>query len=434
MWKRNSGAWQERLKRSAVLTPSPTLVPDSDPVNQSYTPPLQFLNSSFMNSEPLVEFPTLQEAAAAGSSPMKPSSAHWVTFSGVDGRHVFPLRAHLDAAIGHTIAHYVPARSGEVGKFLYICFEKAADAYWMVRKGRIRLHYEDGTQVETTELSDRDGSPSLCYSFEIDAFWCTDELFLEKYDRHTTDGSDQQSCNGDDRQRTNNFSSLGPSSQRAEEVLHSTGSSDSSSETHTVEHSTSSSSHSSTRFLDHSRPGFYDANVLSITSLVYTPPIDNVFSQLLRLLVLLIWSFFRVLSLVLSSGGRRSNALNPEALFYSLKLDTSSLSSSPIQYLTHWLAFHLPFAPSVSEVNLCLWSCWHRRSPLAQHSLVQRLKEIHKSGQYFSPSRVADNYHELSSGLSHLSSIFVWKSSYTITRYSFLISLFYVLLLVWALF
>lgn len=434
MWKRNSGSWQERLKRSSVLTPSPTLVPDCDSVNQPYAPPLQFLNSTFINSEPLVEFPTLQEAATAGSSPIKPSSAHWVTFSGVDGRHVLPLRAHLDAAIGHTIAHYVPARSGEVGKFLYICFEKAPDAYWMVRKGRIRLHYEEGTQVEPTGLLERDGCTSLCYSFEIDAFWCTDEIFLEKYDRRTTDCRGQLPCSGEERKRTNEISSAGPSSPRAEEVSDSTGSSDSSSEPKTAGHSTSQLSQSSTSFFDQGRPGFYDGNVLSITSLVYTPPIDNVFSQLLRLLVLLTWSFFRVLSLVMSGGERRSTSINPKTLFYPFKLDTSSLSSSPIQYLTHWLAFHIPFAPSVSEVNLCIWSVWHRRSPQAQHSLIQRLKEIHKSSQYFSPSRLGDNFYEPSTGLSHLPSIFIWKSSYTITRYSFLISLFYVLLVVWALF
>lgn len=433
MWKHDSGNWQERFKRTPTLIPPSTAVPTSTAGAEPSTQPLRFLDPTFTDAQPLVEFPTLQESAVAGSAPVELSSTPWVAFSGVEGGHVLPLRAHLDMAVGLTTAHYVPFHSEKLGKLVYICFEQVTDAYWMVRKGRMRLHYDQGSTTLLVEPCERDwNSSSSCYSFEVDAFWCTDELFLEKYDRHTWNGSASQVCRKGDSKGENDSSSVLDSFPWTENGRNATAAS-SRSETSIPDGVSSSSTLSSRSFERKGRAMECAGNVFAITSLAYTPALDNVFSELLRLLLLLVWTFFRAISFVLS-GGSSGGVPHSVGQWNTRKLDTSSLSSSPIQYLTHWLAYYIPFAPSVSEVNLCLWTCWHRRSPHSQRSLLQRLEEMQKTSRHFSPKMGADSSDLFSMRISHLPTLFIWNSSFTVTRYSFLVSALYVLLVVWALF
>lgn len=433
MWKHHSGSWQERLKRAATPSPSSTSPLPSSTENEPSTHPLRFLNSHFTDTQPLVEFPNLQESVAAGSVGLELPLTPWVAFSGVDGGHVLLLRAHLDVSVGHTTAHYVPLHSKKIGKVVYICFEQVSDAYWMVRKGGMRLHYDEGNKTLLGTSTVREWNSSNCYSFEVDAFWCTDELFLEKYARHTRDYSDRQICEYPRIEGENPFSfraNWNPLTKG--KAPHPTASS---TPTSKVQHADTlyegfSSSSSS---LDENPAMKYDGNVFSITSLVYTPAADNVFYQLLHLAWLLAWIFFRIVSFALCSGSSTQVPNSPEHACPH-KLDTSSLSSSPIQYLSHWLAFHISFAPSVSEVNLCLWSYWHRGNPHPQRALLERLHEIQKTTHYFSPKQLTELQQSPSADLYYIPSLFIWKSSRAITRYSFLASCLYILLVLWAIF
>lgn len=381
MWKRDSGNWQERLQRVPQTPRSPEVV--SAP---SLTVPRSFLAEGFKETHPRLHFPSVKETATAGTNSCEAGASHpWVTFCGVGGEYVMNLRARLDALVGHTVAHYVPTQEG--GRAVYVCFEKIKDAESAVRQEQFLLHWEPGIAASMSLEIEGGGNVSHHSTVEVDALWCRDESFLGSYGRLVSLG---EHCSSQDLEA---------------------GITDKSS-------------------------CFTHSDSLPITALVYSRS-ENLWYELVRLLLLLWWCGFRFLLVLVGkiSDDSVQMARWHEPAFSLIKL--AGWSSSPIQYLTYWIASRVPFAPSVAEVDLVLWSFGTVRSAHPQRALAEFAKQP-DSMQRFS-KRNSFSRSSKSRGISTINptplpKILQWKPSYRINRYSTIVGCAYICWMLWLFF
>lgn len=373
MWKKDIGSWEERLKRPSC---------GGEPRRSMNSPVpsvarLRFLGDGFSDREPLVEFPTVREAAVEGEAePLSTSS--WVTFSGVDGGGALLLRETLNSTFGQTTMHYVPMQGD--GRLVYVKFKNSTDAHWVVRKGRLTLNWESGAAV--TAAVDAVIEDAMQYTAEVDVSWCTDAQFLAMYDRDTP--LEPEPTEGDEEAR----SVLDGDPER----------------------------------------GTTSGHTLPVLALLYTPS-DNVWYQLLRLFIFLVVCFFRGLAVALGRG-----ALSPRHRGQHCAL--RSLGANPIQHFTYWLSFRVPFAPPVADVDLLIWTWWRMGSVNPQRALMQLKKQmIALPHSTFRVDHAASGwrYSAKQSALGQ-SALKSWGTSPRISRYSFIVGTLYCLLLTWVFF
>lgn len=350
MWKRDSGNWQERLKRQPLGTAQVSLPPSSLPART------RLLADDFRETT-VLELPLPD---APSRSPVREST--WVTFTGVSGSMVLDLREYLNTCVGRTLAHYVPRN---VGSCVYILLSDLSIAQTIVLRKTFQLVLK-GSQSAAAEkpLTENDYAAYVMnyYSVEVHVSWCSDDGFLDSMAQHNGSPLTSSTDNHDRSDATQLHSSL------------------------------------------------------PILWACLSPCDDHIVWQVFRLCFMVGWTLLNTLFAWMrpQSSRRISRALYPGA--------------SPIACLTYWLAHTIPAAPSVAEVDLYLWS-WcvmHRSMPYQALTLFKRALSSHQSTSQVSQVLTA-------SSSPAVNAIITWPAVKVYKRYSFLVSVTYVLLMLWCL-